>query len=95
MKIDKPLLQKVAQLAHLELTEHDEVPLMKDLNKIITWTEKLQEVNTAGTKPLLNMSSGYCMLKEDITQAPLAHTEALANAPNKDTNYFRVPQVKE
>ena len=95
MNIDKPLLRKIAQLAQLEIDVRNEATLLEDLSKIVTWIEKLQELDTVGVAPLDTMSWEPNVLQEDIAQAPLAHEKGLANAPSKDANYFRVPQVKE
>lgn len=94
VKIDKPLLQKLAYLAQLEVDTNDEAVLLEDLNKIVTWIEKLKELDTAGVKPLVTMALEHNIFREDIPQAPLAHEKVLANAPSKDSNYFRVPQIK-
>ena len=95
MKIDKILLHKIAQLAQLEVDAQNEAALLEDLTKILTWTEKLKELDTTGIHPLVTMASEYNIFEEDIPEAPLMHKEALTNAPEKDSNYFRVPQVKE
>lgn len=95
MKIDKPLLHKIAHLARIEVDAHNEAALLEDLNKIVLWIEKLEEVDTAGVRPLVTMSLAHNVFQEDIPQAPLAYEKGLANAPSKDSNYFRVPQVKE
>ena len=94
VKIDKPLLHKIAHLAGIEVDAHNEAALLEDLNKIVSWIEKLKEVDTSGVRPLATMSSEHHVFQEDIPQAPLAHEKGLANAPSKDSNYFRVPQVK-
>ena len=52
VKINKPLLRKLAQLAQLEVDAHDEAVLLEDLNKIVTWIEKLRELDTTGIDPL-------------------------------------------
>lgn len=95
MNIDKPLLHKMAHLARLEVEERHEAGLLEDLNKIVHWIDKLQEVDTTGVRPLAIMSAEQNVFQEDIPQTSLAHDRALANAPSKDSNYFRVPQVKE
>ncbi|MCU0318362.1 MAG: Asp-tRNA(Asn)/Glu-tRNA(Gln) amidotransferase subunit GatC [Amoebophilaceae bacterium] len=95
MKIGRPLLQKLAQLAQLEVDVHNEPILLEDLNKIVDWAEKLKELDTTGVNPLVTMASEYNIFQEDTPQAPLAHAKALANAPSRDSNYFRVPKVKE
>ena len=95
MKIDKSLLHKLAHLARLEIDPHNEATLLKDLNKIIAWTKKLEEVDTTGIHPLTTMSSAQNIFQDDTPQATLAHEKGLKNAPHKDSNYFRVPQIKD
>ena len=85
----------MAYLARLEVEAQDEAGLLEDLNKIVHWIEKLKEVDTTGVRPLAIMSGEHNVFQEDIPQVPLAHDKALANAPSRDSNYFRVPQVKE
>lgn len=94
MVIDKQLLSKLMNLAKLSLSEADQETMLQDLNKIGAWIEKLQELDTTGVAPLTNMSLEQDIYREDIPQKPLAHEQALANAPHSDSNYFRVPQVK-
>ena len=95
MKIDKPLLHKIAHLARIEVDAHNEAALLEDLNEILPWIEQLKEVDTSGVRPLTTISSVHNVFQEDMPQAPLAHEKGLANAPSKDSNYFRVPQIKE
>lgn len=95
MKIDKVLLHKLAQLAQLEVDSQHEEVLLEDLSKILTWIEKLKELDTEGIHPLSTMALEYNVLQEDIPKPPLKHERALTNAPDKDADYFRVPQVKE
>ncbi len=95
MNVDNPLLKKIAHLAQLELDAQSEAAMLQDLNKIITWTEKLEEICTEGVQPLVSMTLEQNILRADTPQSPLAHDKALANAPSKDSNYFRVPKVKE
>ena len=95
MKINKLLLQKLGQLAQLEIGSDNEAVLLKDLNETVTWIAKLKDLDTTGIDPLVTMASEYNVLQEDISQAPLGHAKGMTNAPSKDANYFRVPQVKE
>ena len=92
--IDKSILQKIAHLARIEVDAHNETALLEELNKIVSWVEKLKEVDTAGVRPLVTMSLEPNVFQKDIPQVPLAHEKGLANAPSKDSSYFRVPQVK-
>jgi len=93
--IDHALLQKIAHLAQLDIVHQDEEAMLQDLNHIVHWIEKLQEVDTQGVVPLVTMAPEQDIVSDDVPLAPLAHAKALVNAPSKDTDYFRVPKVKD
>lgn len=95
MKIDRPLLDKIAHLARLEFDEKDAEKMIRDMSAIVDWVEQLKEVDTEGVEPLTTMSSEINMLREDVVQEHLSHERALANAPAKDEQFFRVPKVLE
>ena len=95
MKIDRELLNKTAHLARLEFDENSAESMMADMSKIITWVEKLNEVDTEGVEPLTTMSHEINVLREDEVKPHLSHERALKNAPKKDADYFRVPKVME
>lgn len=93
MKIDKDLLYKIAHLARLEFDEDSSEEMMEDMTRIITWVEKLNELDTADVEPLTTMSYEINALREDEVKPHLSHERALKNAPKKDADYFRVPKV--
>jgi aspartyl-tRNA(Asn)/glutamyl-tRNA(Gln) amidotransferase subunit C len=95
MKVDLKTLKKIAHLARLEIREEDEKTLIKDLSEILTWVEKLNELDTSGVEPLTNMSLETNVLREDEVSGHLDHDKALMNAPDKDENYLRVPKIKD
>ena len=95
MKVDKETLDKIAHLARLEFDEKDAEKMIRDLGNIISFVEKLNEVNTDGVEPLTTMSHEVNSLREDTVEAHLDHDTALKNAPKKDADYFRVPKVLE
>ncbi|MBL7862095.1 MAG: Asp-tRNA(Asn)/Glu-tRNA(Gln) amidotransferase subunit GatC [Cyclobacteriaceae bacterium] len=95
MKIDQATLNKIAHLARLEFNEKDSEKMMQDMSNIISFVEKLQEVNTEGVEPLTTMSHELNAVREDEVRPHLDHTQVLRNAPKKDENYFRVPKVLE
>ena len=95
MQIDRALLDKIAHLSRLEFDEKDAEKMMKDMSAIVTWVEKLKEVNTDGVEPLTTMSHEVNALREDEVKPHLPHEDALRNAPKKDSDYFRVPKVLE
>ena len=95
MKIDRELLDKIAHLARLEFDEKDAEKMMQDMNNIVNWVEKLNEVDTEGVEPLTTMSHEINVLREDEVKEHLPHDQALKNAPKKDEDFFRVPKVLE
>lgn len=95
MQIDRDLLNKTAHLARLEFDEDGAEAMMADMTKIITWVEKLNEVDTEGVAPLTTMSHEINVLRNDEVKPHLSHERALKNAPKKDSDYFRVPKVME
>ena len=95
MEINQKLLDKLAHLSQLEFDSKDAAKMIKDLNEIVAWVEKLKEVNTEGVQPLTSMSHEINVLREDITEPPLSHDKALSVAPKKDADYFRVPHVMD
>ncbi|MBS1543344.1 MAG: Asp-tRNA(Asn)/Glu-tRNA(Gln) amidotransferase subunit GatC [Bacteroidetes bacterium] len=95
MEIDRPLLNKLAHLSRLELDEKDIESTLADLNNIITWVEKLQEVNTDQAEPITSMSLEVNRWREDEPGPHLDHQRALSQAPEKDNDFFKVPKVLE
>ena len=95
MNIDRETLQKTAHLARLEFSEAGAEQMMADLSKILSWVEKLNELDTEGVEPLTHMPMEENVLREDIGQESLPRERGLKNAPKKDQDYFRVPKVLE
>ncbi len=95
MKIDVNTLKKIAHLARLEFDEKGAVKMTEDMTQILDWVEQLNEVNTDGIAPLTTMSSEVNVMREDIVGEHLPHENGLKNAPQRDSDYFRVPKVME
>jgi aspartyl-tRNA(Asn)/glutamyl-tRNA(Gln) amidotransferase subunit C len=95
MKLDVETLQKIAHLSRLEINEKDTDQMLRDMSNMLTFVEKLNEVNTDGVAPLTTMSHELNNLREDVAKVELTHDEVLSNAPKKDRDYFRVPKVLE
>lgn len=95
MKVTRELLDKIAHLSRLEFDEKDADKMMMDMTNIVSWVEKLNEVNTEGIEPLTTMSHEINAVREDEVKPHLSHEDALKNAPKKDSDYFRVPKVLE
>ena len=95
MKINRELLDKMAHLARLEFNEKDAEKMMADMSAIVSWVEKLNEVDTTGIEPLTTMSHEVNVLRADKAQPSLTREEVPKNAPLKNEDYFRVPKVLE
>ena len=88
--------QKVLELAHLARLEFDaeQVPgIQSDLERIIAFCEKLNEVDTTDVAPLIYMSKHNNELRPDIIVEDITQDQGLKNAPSADSDYFRVPKV--
>lgn len=95
MKLDEETLAKIAHLSRLEIDEKETDKMLRDMSNMLTFVEKLNEVNTDGVEPLTTMSHEVNALREDVVKQDLLHTEVLQNAPKKDAEFFRVPKVLE
>lgn len=95
MKVDKNTLRKIAHLARLEFDPKHEESMIKSMTDILTWVEKLNEVDTKKVAPLIHLSEEINVVREDELRPHLEHEKGLKNAPKKDSDYFRVPKVLE
>lgn len=95
MKIDLNSVKKIAHLARLEFNEVGAEKMKKDMTQILDWVEQLNEVDTEGVEPITTMSSEVNVLREDVVGEHLSREQGLQNAPQRDSDYFRVPKVLE
>jgi aspartyl-tRNA(Asn)/glutamyl-tRNA(Gln) amidotransferase subunit C len=95
MKIDLNTVKKIAHLARLEFDEEGAEKMKKDMTQILDWEEQLNEIDTEGVEPITTMSSEENVLREDAVGEHMTHEKALLNAPQRDSDYFRVPKVLE
>jgi aspartyl-tRNA(Asn)/glutamyl-tRNA(Gln) amidotransferase subunit C len=95
MTIDKETVEKVAHLARLELSETEKQDMIQDMSKILDFMAKLNELDTTGVEPLVYMTDGANVLRNDVVKQQVTHEEALENAPKHDKDYFLVAKVIE
>jgi aspartyl-tRNA(Asn)/glutamyl-tRNA(Gln) amidotransferase subunit C len=111
MKVTERDVAYVADLANLELTEQERATMLRDLNSILEYVDRLNELDTSDVAPMAQVSDRYgvdeskqgserfsCAMRDDILEGlrkSLPHDEALANAPDADEDFFRVPKVIE
>ncbi len=95
MKIDTETVDKIAHLARLEFENEEKEQISKDLNNMLGFIEKLNELDTNHVEPLVYMSDEVQVLREDIVTQLISQNDALKNAPKHDSDYFKVPKVIE
>lgn len=93
MIIDEQIVDKVAHLARLELAKEEKAEMIKDMNKILGFMDKLNEVDTTGVEPLVYMTDEANVLREDVVKQDITTEEALLNAPDHDESHFLVAKV--
>src|SRR5271166_2287964 len=96
----------VADLAHLELTAEERARMLKDLNSILDYIDRLNQLDTSNVEPMAQVASRYgegkdqaggfsYAMRADELQPCLPREEALRNAPESDGTFFKVPKVIE
>ena len=93
MEVNDELVDKLAGLARLQFNAEEKENLRKDLQRMIEFVDKLNELDTTGVQPLLHMSDAVNVLREDLVQGSISREEGLKNAPETDGVYFKVPKV--
>ncbi|TXI80731.1 MAG: Asp-tRNA(Asn)/Glu-tRNA(Gln) amidotransferase subunit GatC [Flavobacteriales bacterium] len=94
MKITDEILDRTAELARLDVSDPaTRTTLLADMQRVFDFVEKLNEVDTKGVEPLIFMTDEMDVLREDVSALEVTKQEALANAPVKDSDYFKVPRV--
>lgn len=93
MEVNDQLVDHLANLSRLSFKPDEKEAIRNDLQKMISFIEKLNELDTTGVKPLLFMSEEENVLREDIVQGSISREEALQNAPITDGQFFKVPKV--
>jgi len=111
MSVNEADVRYVADLANLDLTDEERTHMVRDLNSILTYMEGLNQLNTDDVPPMAQVSERFGVdtskqgserfayaSREDVLEGlrkSLPHEKALANAPDADENFFKVPKVIE
>ena len=93
MKVDNTLIQNLASLSKLEFNKSDFQKIKADLEKIFEFVKILEQVNTDNIEPLIYMSDETNVIRNDKVKTVISKTDALKNAPSKNSDYFKVPTV--
>ena len=87
------MVEKLAHLARLKFNEEEKQEIKTDLQRMISFVEKLNELNLDGVEPLLHLSDEVNVLREDEIKGSVSREEALKNAPLHDEEFIKVPKV--
>lgn len=104
MKVAEKDVRYVEDLANLELTAEERARMVRDLNSILEYMDRLNQLDTANVPPMAQVAEGQGAggtakfahaMREDKPLPSLAHEDALRNTPETDGNFFKVPKVIE
>lgn len=95
MKIDQQTVYKVADLARIEIKDTEVDALTVEMNKILTFMEKLNELDTTAVKPLVYMNEQANVWREDGAKNEISTAEALRNSAVHNESFFFVPKIIE
>jgi aspartyl-tRNA(Asn)/glutamyl-tRNA(Gln) amidotransferase subunit C len=95
MKITRQEVEHVATLARLELSEQEQEKLTAQLSNILTYVEKLNELDTKDVAPTSHVLDITNVIRDDTPDKSLPQDRALANAPDKAAGHYKVPKIIE
>ncbi|HEV2830470.1 MAG TPA: Asp-tRNA(Asn)/Glu-tRNA(Gln) amidotransferase subunit GatC [Hanamia sp.] len=93
MIVNDALIEKLAHLSRLELKEAEKEEMKIELEKMIGFIDKLNELDTTGVEPLLHMSENVDIFRNDEVAGQISKTDVFKNAPLHDGDFFKVPKV--
>jgi aspartyl-tRNA(Asn)/glutamyl-tRNA(Gln) amidotransferase subunit C len=99
-KVTAQDVERVAELAHLELAPEETPRMLRDLNAILDYVAELNELETTGVVPLAQVSeltdaAGKSVLRPDVVRPSLDRAVVMAQAPDANEAFFKVPKVIE
>ena len=93
MEVTDNLIDKLSDLARLEFNGEQREAIKTDMKRILGFMDKLNELDTDEVEPLIFMSDEINRLRDDVAVETVTKEEALSNAPEKDSDYFKIPKV--
>jgi len=88
-------VEHVAKLARLSLTEEEKEKFTKQLGDILNYVEQLNEVNTDNVEPMAHAFPITNVMRDDNAYTEFTREELLANAPEEEDGFFKVPKIVE
>ena len=94
-KITRAEVEHVARLARLELSEDEKGRMTAQLDAMLGYIDTLNSLDTSGVEPTATVIPMVSVMREDVVRPSLDREEALANAPDREDVFFRVPRIIE
>ena len=95
MAITRERVRHIALLARLELSAEEEEAFASQLDHILTHFEKLQQLDTSKVEPLAHIVEMETPFRDDVVRNHPDVPTLLANAPERDGDFFKVPKIIE
>jgi aspartyl-tRNA(Asn)/glutamyl-tRNA(Gln) amidotransferase subunit C len=95
MKITREEIERVAMLARMELSHEEEELLTRQLDKILQYMDKLNQLDTTDVEPLAHAVDITNAFREDRAVNQPSPESLLSNAPEREETFFRVPKIIE
>ena len=93
MEINYAMFEKLANLAKLKFNDFEKIQIKNDLQNMIGFIEKMNDIDTTNVEPLLHMTANVNMMREDVVTESITNEEAMQNAVDKNGAFFIVPKV--
>lgn len=91
--IDIKTVDDIAHLARLEFDDASKAEIQNDMNRMLKFIDKLNELDTDAIAPLIYMTEEHNVMRHDVPEVSITQKEALKNAARKDSDYFKAPKV--
>ena len=93
MLVEEKLVNQLAHLSRLSFNDAEKEAIRKDMEKIISFVEKLNELDTTDVQPLRHMGYAINVMRADEVKGSISRELALENSPRHDEQFFKVPKV--
>lgn len=93
MEVTDEMVENLAALSRLRFNEAEKAEIRQDLQRMISFVDKLKELDVSNVEPLLHMTDMQNVYRSDIVKGSMDRSEALKNAPQADDQFFKVPKV--
>lgn len=95
MSVDKDIVNKIARLSRIAISDEEAEKMVGELNGILAWVEQLGEVDVTGVEPMTAVIANHLRLRDDVVTDGDVREKVLANAPAREGSFFGVPKVIE